>query len=145
MHTGIGPFDINSGSVMGYGRVNFTRKGLRAAALHAACSTATPTTCSRAIPAGKPIAFAFNTKTYDFDCPTCRPFATRHVVSYGGNLRFNKFDLSLAPHGDNRTEFGVYGQDEIFLSDHFRLIVERAGRSLRLPRRLRVLAAHRRC
>src|SRR5688500_6354629 len=32
MHSGIGPFDIDSGSVMAYGRVNFTRKALRAAA-----------------------------------------------------------------------------------------------------------------
>ena len=30
MHTGIGPFDINSGSVMGYGKLNFTNKGFRA-------------------------------------------------------------------------------------------------------------------
>src|SRR6266542_368949 len=32
MHSGIGPFDINSGSVMSYGRVNFQRKALHAAA-----------------------------------------------------------------------------------------------------------------
>ena len=47
--------------------------------------------------------------------------AKRHVVSYGGNLRYNKFDLSLAPNGDDRTELGLFAQDEIFLSDHFRL------------------------
>ena len=34
----------------------------------------------------------------------------RNVLSYGGNLRFNNFDLSLAPDADNRTEFGVYGR-----------------------------------
>jgi iron complex outermembrane receptor protein len=45
------------------------------------------------------------------------------VVSYGGNLRFNAFDLSLAPEGDDRTEFGIYGQDEIFLNDRLRLNV----------------------
>ncbi len=43
-------------------------------------------------------------------------------MSYGGNLRFNSNDLSIAPDADNRTEFGIYGQDEIFLSDHFRLV-----------------------
>ena len=31
MHTGIGPFDINSGSVMGYGKVNFSDKAFKAA------------------------------------------------------------------------------------------------------------------
>src|SRR5262249_11838040 len=32
-------------------------------------------------------------------------------------------DLSIAPLADNRVEFGVYGQDEIFLSKYFRAIV----------------------
>ena len=40
------------------------------------------------------------------------------MVSYGGNLRFNTFDLSIAPEADNRTEFGGYVQDEIFLSNY---------------------------
>ena len=37
------------------------------------------------------------------------PGAARHVFSYGGNVRYNAFDLSLAPRGDSRTEAGVYG------------------------------------
>ena len=44
-------------------------------------------------------------------------------MSYGGNLRFNNNDLSIAPGADNRTEFGIYGQDEIFLSEQFRAVV----------------------
>ncbi len=44
-------------------------------------------------------------------------------MSYGANLRFNNNDLSIAPAADNRTEFGVYGQDEIFLSEKFRAVV----------------------
>ena len=46
-----------------------------------------------------------------------------HVVTYGGNLRYNKFDLSLAPLADSRTEGGAYIQDEIFLSKMFRWVV----------------------
>ena len=45
------------------------------------------------------------------------------MVSYGGNLRFNQSDLSIAPAADNRQEFGGYAQDEIFLSNLFRWIV----------------------
>ena len=45
------------------------------------------------------------------------------MFSYGGNLRFNNSDLSIAPNADDRTEFGVYGQDEIFISDMFRWVV----------------------
>ena len=71
----------------------------------------------------QPIAFDFKTKTYDFEATNVSALGQRNVLSYGGNLRFNNFDLSLAPEADNRTEFGVYGQDEIFLSNHFRWIV----------------------
>ena len=38
-------------------------------------------------------------------------------MTYGGNLRFNSFDLSIAPDAENRTEGGAYIQDEIFLAD----------------------------
>ena len=46
----------------------------------------------------------FDTKTFDFDASNVQTFAKRHVLTYGGNLRFNGFDLSLAPDADNRTE-----------------------------------------
>lgn len=122
MHSGIGPFDIESGSTMGYGRVNFTRQGFRAAAfvnvLNGDASNLLTST-----PQGDPITFDFATQTFDLDAANVQTFARRHVVSYGGNLRFNRFDLSLAPLGDDRTEFGIYGQDEIFLNDRFRLNV----------------------
>jgi iron complex outermembrane receptor protein len=74
-------------------------------------------------PLGNPIGFDFETNTYDFELSNVQTFAGRHVFTYGGNFRFNKFDLSLAPDGDDRTEFGAYAQDEIFLSDHFRWVV----------------------
>ena len=53
-------------------------------------------------------------------CRTSRPSATRHVLSYGGNIRHNAFDLSIAPLGSSRNEQGVYVQDEMFLSEKFR-------------------------
>jgi outer membrane receptor protein involved in Fe transport len=119
MHSGIGPFDIDSGSIMGYGRVNFTRKALRAAVFTQRLDGDATNLIARD-PSNQFIKFAFTTNTTDFDLSNVQTFATRHVVSYGGNLRFNSFDLSIAPQADNRTEFGVYAQDEIFLSDHFR-------------------------
>jgi outer membrane receptor for ferrienterochelin and colicin len=126
MHTGIGPFDINSGSLMSYGRVNFARKGLRVSAFSQMLDGDAGNLLTRD-PAGRPIGFVFNTKTSDVDVANVQTLAKRHVLSYGGNLRYNKFDLSLAPNGDNRTEFGIYAQDEIFLSDHFRLTVGGRG------------------
>ncbi len=73
-----------------------------------------------AIPPGAFIPFVFKTNTIDVELSNVTAFATRHVVTYGGNLRHNTFDLSIAPRSDNRTEFGIFGQDEIFLSKHFR-------------------------
>ena len=126
MHSGIGPFDIDSGSVMAYGRVNFTRKALRAAAFTQMLDGDATNLLARD-PAGEFIRFAFETRTTDFEVSNVHTLASRHVVSYGGNLRFNAFDLSIAPQADNRTEFGVYVQDEIFLTDHFRWSVGARG------------------
>ncbi len=119
MHSGIGPFDIDSGSVMSYGRVNFQQKAFHAAAFMQALDGSATNLIARN-PQGNFIPFAFKTKTVDIEMSNVTAFAKRHALSYGGNLRHNTFDLSIAPASDNRTEFGVYAQDEIFLSDHFR-------------------------
>jgi outer membrane receptor protein involved in Fe transport len=126
MHTGIGPFDINNGTIMSYGRVNFSRKGLRVSAFNQALNGDASNLLTRD-PLGRPIQFSFKTNTSDVDLTNVQTFAKRHVLTYGGNLRYNKFDLSLAPGAENRTEFGVYAQDEIFLSDHFRLSIGGRG------------------
>ncbi len=122
MHSGIGPFDITSGSVMSYGRVNFQRQAFHAAAFVQSLNGDATNLIARN-PAGAFIPFAFKTKTMDVEMSNVTTLARRHAVSYGGNLRYNTFDLSIAPLSENRTEFGVYAQDEIFLSDHFRWTV----------------------
>jgi outer membrane receptor protein involved in Fe transport len=122
MHSGIGPFDINSGTVMGYAKVDFTRKAMRAGFFTNILDGDADNLLTRT-PTNDPIGFAFSTKTFDFDISNVSTIGTRHAITYGGNLRFNKFEMSLAPGAEDRTEFGVYGQDEIFLSDHFRWVV----------------------
>jgi outer membrane receptor protein involved in Fe transport len=121
MHSGIGPFDIRSGSVMSYAKANFAKGALRAGFFTNLLSGDADQLLTRGLN-GAPITFKFDTATIDFDLSNVQTFAERHVVSYGGNLRFNSNDLSIAPDADNRTEFGIYGQDEIFLSDLFRLV-----------------------
>jgi outer membrane receptor protein involved in Fe transport len=49
-------------------------------------------------------------------------FGSRQVVSVGGNVRRNNFDITIAPAAENRTEIGAYAQDEIFL-DPVRLTI----------------------
>ena len=122
MHSGIGPFDITSGSVMGYVKANYSKQGFKASFFtNILNGDADNLLTSDAL--GNPITFNFDTSTYDFEASNVQTFAAKHVVSYGANLRFNRFQLSIAPDADNRTEFGFYGQDEIFLSPHFRWIV----------------------
>ena len=120
MHSGIGPFDIESGSTMGYGKVDFRHQGFRAAFFTNILDADAVNLLTRA-PDNSPIEFAFSTKTIDFDASNVQTIANRHVVNYGGNFRYNTFDLELAPEADSRTEFGIYGQDEIFLNNYFRL------------------------
>jgi outer membrane receptor protein involved in Fe transport len=118
-HTGIGPFD-GDGVGVGYGTMRYSRGGLKfnvftnqlngdALGLLAIGTN------------GQPILFQFNTKTYDVEIGNINTIGTRNVLSYGGNARFNTFDLSIAPRGDSRTELGFYVQDEIFLNDKIRL------------------------
>jgi outer membrane receptor protein involved in Fe transport len=120
MHSGIGPFDIDSGSTMGYGKAEFRNKGLRAAFFTNILDGDAVNLLTKT-PQNQTINFAFKTKTIDFEVSNVQTIAQRHVINYGGNLRFNTFDLELAKDADDRTEFGIYGQDEIFLSNHFRL------------------------
>ena len=54
------------------------------------------------------------TKTFDFEAGDAFPIGDRQVVSVGGNVRSNDFDITLAPQAQDRNELGAYVQDEIF-------------------------------
>jgi outer membrane receptor protein involved in Fe transport len=122
IHTGIGPFDIQSGTVLGYGKVNYQRDNWKVNFFTNILNGDAPALLARG-PDGQPITFLFDNKTYDIEVGNSNVLGTRHIVTYGGNFRYNAFDLSIAPLGDNRTEGGFYIQDEIFLSDHFRWLI----------------------
>lgn len=122
IHTGIGPFDIQSGTVLGYGKVNYERDNWKIRFFTNVLDGDAPALLAVGAD-GNPITFLFDNKTFDFEVSNSRVLGTRHILSYGGNARFNSFDLSIAPLGDNRSEGGFYVQDEIFLSEHFRWIV----------------------
>jgi outer membrane receptor protein involved in Fe transport len=122
IHSGIGPFDIDSDSRMTYFTTRYVRGGRRLAFFtnlldgNAANLLAFGTN-------GQPLPLDFKTKTFDFEATDVKAIGTRHVLSYGGNFRHNTFDISLAPNGDDRNEGGGYIQDEIFLSDRFRWVI----------------------
>ncbi len=118
IHTGIGPFDI-TGLGLGYGTMRYTRgtfkfnffTNILSGDANGLLAVGTD---------GKPVPFSFDTQTYDFELGDVKTVGTRQVITYGGNLRRNNFDLSIAPLGNSRTEVGGYVQDEIFITDKFR-------------------------
>ncbi|MEQ1760761.1 MAG: TonB-dependent receptor [Vicinamibacterales bacterium] len=122
IHTGIGPFDVDRGSRLGYATVRYQKAGRRVAfftnLLHGEAGNLLIVGPDR-----RPIRLDFDTRTFDFEAGDVKAIGTRHALSYGGNFRRNIFDISLAPNGEDRSEGGAFVQDEIFLNDQFRWIV----------------------
>jgi len=119
IHTGIGPFDMTGVGVT-YGTMRYARNAFKFNFFTNMLNGDASGLLAIGVD-GKPILFKFDTKTYDLEVGNINTFGGRHVLSYGGNVRFNTFDLSIAPRGDNRTEMGGYIQDEIFLNNYLRL------------------------
>jgi iron complex outermembrane receptor protein len=122
IHSGIGPFDIESDSRMVYAATRYQNGGRRLA-FFTNLLTGTAMNLLTRGPNGLPLPLLFDTKTFDVEANDLRTIGTRHVLSFGGNYRHNRFDISVAPVDENRNEGGVYLQDEIFLSDRFRWVV----------------------
>lgn len=118
-HTGIGPFDAD-GVGVGYGSMRYTRGGLKfnffTNILNGEANGLLAIGTN-----GRPIPFIFDTRTYDVEVGNVNTLGSRNVLSYGGNVRFNTFNLSIAPRGDSRQEVGVYVQDELFLNNYVRI------------------------
>ena len=122
VHSGLGPFDILSGSTLKYGRITYWRNKLKLQAFVNALDAEAPVLL-QTTPAGDPLFSTFENQVYDVEFSNQHVLKGRHLLSYGGNYRHNSFDLSLAPLGDNRDEGGIYVQDQLFLSERLRLIL----------------------
>jgi iron complex outermembrane receptor protein len=122
IHSGIGPFDIESDSRMVHLSTRWQNGGRRVSFFTNLLSGTAMNLLTRG-PNGLPLPLLFDTQTFDVEANDLKTIGTRHVLSYGGNYRHNRFDISVAPVDENRNEGGVYLQDEIFLSDHFRWVV----------------------
>jgi outer membrane receptor protein involved in Fe transport len=121
-HSGLGPLDVQRGSTFKYGRIAYTDGKLELRgfvnALDGEARAVLLTTEE-----GDPFESSFENQAYDVEVSNLHLLGTRHVVSYGGNYRYNNFDLSIAPRGTRRSEGGAYVQDEIVFSDRLRWIV----------------------
>jgi outer membrane receptor protein involved in Fe transport len=123
IHTGIGPFDIQSGSDLAYGRVHYEKGAMRFGAFGNFLDASAPNLLLQdpesLPPEGgvpSPVVLGFKTQTYDVEFANTSVVAERHAITYGGNYRRNNFDITLAPDSKDRNEFGAYLQDEYFVS-----------------------------
>jgi outer membrane receptor protein involved in Fe transport len=119
VHTGIGPFDIQSGSKLIYGKLQYTRSALKVSAFGNFTDASAPNELAKD-PSGQAVVLGFKTQTYDFEVGNSNVLGGKHILSYGGNARRNNFNITLAPNSKDRNEFGAYFQEEFFV-DKFRL------------------------
>ena len=141
IHTGIGPFQIEQGTNTTYAKGTYTRNALRAQFFTNILDGTAPALLSIGVD-GKPIQFAFNTKTYDFDLSNISTIGARHVLSYGGNIRHNGFDLSIAPLGQLAQRAGRLHPGRVVPEPEVPLAARRPHGPLRRPGGRGVLAPH---
>jgi outer membrane receptor protein involved in Fe transport len=122
VHTGVGPFEIQKGSVLGYGKVNYRKGGLKIQAFANLTDAEAPNLLLVDPATQRPLQLNFSTQTYDVEVGDTFRAGSKQVLTVGGNVRQNNFDITIAPNSDNRTEIGGYVQDEVFL-DPVRLTI----------------------
>jgi outer membrane receptor protein involved in Fe transport len=120
IHSGIGPFDIESGSHMAYGRVYYTKGPLKVSGFGNFVNAKAPNLLQTDPGTLQPVRLDFKNQTYDFEVGNTNVVGGKHILTYGGNARRDNFDITLAPNGRNRNEFGAYFQEEFYVSK-FRL------------------------
>ncbi len=121
-HTGLGPFRLEDGARITYGKVDYLRNALSIKSF-VNLWEANAWSLLAVGPLGDPLNLYFNNKTWDIEFGNSHSVKSRHLLSYGGNYRHNWFDLTMAPGGKKRDEGGGYIQDEFMISEHFRWIV----------------------
>jgi outer membrane receptor protein involved in Fe transport len=120
IHTGIGPFDIQSPSYLAYGKVAYQRGALHVGAFGNFVDAKAPNLLQTDPETGAAVQLNFKTQTWDLEAGNTSVVAGRHALTYGVSFRRNNFDITLAPQSKDRNEFGAYFQEEFFL-DKFRL------------------------
>jgi outer membrane receptor protein involved in Fe transport len=116
LHSGLGPLDVRSGSTFKYGRLAYERAGFKLHTFVNALDGDGTFLLQRGLD-GKLLGARFENQVYDFEVSHARLTGTRHLLSYGGNVRHNRFGLTMAPHARYRNEGGAYVQDTIYLSE----------------------------
>jgi iron complex outermembrane receptor protein len=122
IHTGIGPFNIDNVTELGYLQADWHRNnahvGISAQFLDGEANNLLTRSST-----GEPLGFEFVNDTYNIDLSNSSSIGNRHFLTYGGNLREHNFQLDIAPLANDKTEFGMFIQDEIHLNEKWRWVV----------------------
>jgi len=111
-----GPSTMENGTLQAFGKLDFTRKNMRVTAFmnHDAYD-------GMFVIGALPVTS--NEQTYNIDFTDTRYAGDRHALTYGGNYRYNVYDISITPKGKNRTSYGAFLQDDIFLNEKLRFVI----------------------
>ena len=95
-HTGVGPFDIQRGSYLGYGKLGYTQGDFRFQVFTNIMDGDAP---NLLLPdpnnPGQPVQLGFKGKTFDAEVGHSSFLGERNLLTYGGNVRRNTFDILL--------------------------------------------------
>ena len=122
VHTGIGPFDINDKAEMTYGQLDWNKQALQVS-FYANFLEGDATNLLAFDTSGQRLLFDFASDTYNLGITNTSVAGDSHILTYGANARRNDFELSIAPGGEERNEWGIFLQDEILLGDKFRWVI----------------------
>ncbi|MEM7350549.1 MAG: TonB-dependent receptor [Acidobacteriota bacterium] len=122
VHSGIGPFDVDSSSNMSYVKVSYA-KGSFNANFFANLLDGEANNLLTVGTDGVPLLLGFESQTYNLDFSDTKVIGDKNILTYGATVRTTDFDLSLAPLGQEREEYGVFIQDEILFSDKVRWLI----------------------
>jgi outer membrane receptor protein involved in Fe transport len=129
IHTGLGPFDIQSPSYTAYGKLGYSKGALKIAAFGNFTDAKAPNLLLLNPENLEPLQLNFKTQTYDLEVGNSNVLGGKHILSYGGNIRQNNFNITITPNSEDRTEGGIYFQEEFFL-EKFRLALGARGDKL---------------
>jgi len=113
IHTGIGPFNLQRGSHLTWGRVSYNKGALRLGVFANLLDAQAPNLLVSDPDTLGPINLTFKTQTYDIELGNTNAMGSNSTITYGANYRRNNFDISLAQ-GPDRNEVGAYAHWEYF-------------------------------
>ena len=114
IQTGIGPFSIDPSTNVDYGKIDYRVRDLTLRGY-------VNITDGNAKNLLNGLDFKFKNQTLNLEASHQRTLAEKHLLVYGASVRYNHFDLSIAPGEDHRSELGSYLEDTYFVNDKLKL------------------------